>query len=96
MADPRPCYACNARAAGLRDLRPEGAVELACMKHRDLKLVPKRAFRCEACTVVAPLTLLETRRGPRWLCFGCSEAPELGAGVLTLSTKSTPKETPDA
>lgn len=23
MADPRPCYACQAKACGLRDLRPQ-------------------------------------------------------------------------
>lgn len=102
MADPRPCFACAARCCGLRDLRSEGgAVELACAKHRDARLAPQRAFRCEGCTKVAPLAFLETPRGFRWLCFDCQNNPEMGAQVPVLelpaaTTTATTKETPDA
>lgn len=103
MADPRPCFACAALCCGLRDLRPEGGhVELACAKHRDARLAPQRAFRCEGCTEVkAPLTLLETPRGTRWLCFDCQNNPDMKARVLGLelpaaTTTATTKETPDA
>lgn len=31
-----PCYACDARSVGLRDLRPEGGdLEVACRRHAD-------------------------------------------------------------
>ena len=102
MADPRPCYACQAKACGLRDLRPQGgAVELACAKHRDAKLAPQRAFRCEGCTKVAPLAFLDTPRGSRWLCFDCQHSPELGARVPVLelgpaTTTTATKEPYDA
>lgn len=98
MADPRPCYApgCSRAVAGLHDGRGVGGhVELACAKHRDTGLVPSRRQRCEGCTEVgAPLAILETPRGPRWLCRACEENPALGARVLELSFPEPPGPPP--
>lgn len=43
------CYACGAKASGLRDRRPEGGeVEPACPRHAEPRLIPKLV--CALCS----------------------------------------------
>ena len=52
------CYACDARAVGVRDRRPEGGVvEAACARHRDPSIPAYPA--CMFCSGPRPTLLID-------------------------------------
>jgi len=51
------CYACDARAIGVRDQRPEGVVEAACYRHLDPSLRSRAA--CCFCGGFRPSVVMD-------------------------------------